>query len=454
MALATKCPHCNTIFRVAADQLKLRGGIVRCGSCNEVFDGNAALVHPAGMAAAPAGLATPAVPVPALPTPALPTPAPASPADSVAPAPAEPEAAYTLDFDTAVETFDLPPQPAAAEALPPVAPTPPAPPPEPAAPAVPVPATDLDLELDIDVDAGLATEAPGPEPERARHPFAAAHDDGRREPSFRFEAFELPGEPELPPAPGGLGDAPHEAMPEHEADEELVAAALPGEAFPETPAHAGTEVDADLEPKVASRGKAWAARIHAEDAAANAADGEERQQEDPDEPGFVKQGRRREQTGKAVNIAMGVGSALLLAALLVQGMTTFRNQLAASVPALKPTLVSACAALGCRIDLPSQIDALSIEQGELQTLAENTFSYASLLHNQSASAQAWPSIELTLNDAADKPVLRRVFAPRDYLAAGVDTARGFAPHSEQNVKLYFELAQLKASGYHIAVFYP
>ncbi|MGO4468107.1 MJ0042-type zinc finger domain-containing protein, partial [Pseudoduganella sp. RAF53_2] len=47
MALATKCPHCNTVFRVAADQLKLRGGIVRCGACNEVFDGNAALVEPA-----------------------------------------------------------------------------------------------------------------------------------------------------------------------------------------------------------------------------------------------------------------------------------------------------------------------------------------------------------------------------------------------------------------------
>ncbi|WP_307732444.1 MJ0042-type zinc finger domain-containing protein [Massilia sp. MB5] len=46
MALATKCPHCNTVFRVAHDQLKLRGGIVRCGACNEVFDGNAALLEP------------------------------------------------------------------------------------------------------------------------------------------------------------------------------------------------------------------------------------------------------------------------------------------------------------------------------------------------------------------------------------------------------------------------
>ena len=44
MALATKCPHCKTTFRVASDQLKLRGGIVRCGTCQQVFDGNASLV--------------------------------------------------------------------------------------------------------------------------------------------------------------------------------------------------------------------------------------------------------------------------------------------------------------------------------------------------------------------------------------------------------------------------
>lgn len=44
MALATRCPHCNTTFRVASDQLKLRGGIVRCGTCHQVFDGNATLL--------------------------------------------------------------------------------------------------------------------------------------------------------------------------------------------------------------------------------------------------------------------------------------------------------------------------------------------------------------------------------------------------------------------------
>ena len=39
MSLATRCPYCRTTFRVTHDQLKLRGGLVRCGACKEIFNG-------------------------------------------------------------------------------------------------------------------------------------------------------------------------------------------------------------------------------------------------------------------------------------------------------------------------------------------------------------------------------------------------------------------------------
>jgi hypothetical protein len=173
-----------------------------------------------------------------------------------------------------------------------------------------------------------------------------------------------------------------------------------------------------------------------------------------DEPGFVKRERHRERYGRATTIALCLGVLLLLGALAAQGLTTFRNPLAASAPSLKPLLTAACQTLGCKIDLPSQVDQLAIEQGELQTLSENTFSFSTALKNGSNNAQAWPHIELVLDDANDKTVLRRVFAPRDYLDPEVEIAQGFPARSEQPVKLYFELNQLRASGYHIAVFYP
>jgi predicted Zn finger-like uncharacterized protein len=36
--MLTRCPHCQTHFRVTAEQLKIRQGKVRCGACQEVFD--------------------------------------------------------------------------------------------------------------------------------------------------------------------------------------------------------------------------------------------------------------------------------------------------------------------------------------------------------------------------------------------------------------------------------
>lgn len=171
-------------------------------------------------------------------------------------------------------------------------------------------------------------------------------------------------------------------------------------------------------------------------------------------PVFVQQSLRRARTGKIRRALMALGCLALVLGLVAQGLTTFRNQLAAQMPELKPLLVTLCNVAGCRVELPAQIEMLSVEQGELQTLTETRFSYASVLRNQSPHAQAWPSIELTLDDANDKPVLRRVFQPRDYLPPQTDLGKGFAGRSEQILKLHFELPELKAYGYHIAVFYP
>jgi|GEM_PF-431767 len=169
---------------------------------------------------------------------------------------------------------------------------------------------------------------------------------------------------------------------------------------------------------------------------------------------FVKRVDRSQKYGKAVSVTMAVGVPLLLAGLVLQAATTFRDTLAANYPQLKPALAAVCQPLGCKIALPTQLDALSVEPGELASMTENTFSFSTVVRNQSKTPQAWPHIELTLNDNADKPVLRRVFAPSEYLPSPTEAEKGFGPRSEQSIKLYFELKELKASGYHIAIFYP
>ena len=175
---------------------------------------------------------------------------------------------------------------------------------------------------------------------------------------------------------------------------------------------------------------------------------------DPDEPDFVRRSRLAEEAGRTRRMLMGGGAGVLALLLLVQATFTFHNQLAAQLPALKPALASACSLLGCRIDLPAQVEQLTIESGDMQTLGPGTFKLTTLLTNKSGVAQAWPNIELTLHDDADKPLLRRVITPADYLPPGSVPARGFAPRAEQPVVLYFETGQLSADGYHLDIFYP
>ncbi|VFR66410.1 Probable transmembrane protein [plant metagenome] len=43
MVMNTRCPQCGATFKVQAEQLRLRGGLVRCGNCAAVFDGYACL---------------------------------------------------------------------------------------------------------------------------------------------------------------------------------------------------------------------------------------------------------------------------------------------------------------------------------------------------------------------------------------------------------------------------
>lgn len=63
MSLITRCPACETLFKVVPDQLRISEGWVRCGRCDEIFDASHHLVpspQPESTpAAAPQGAAAP-----------------------------------------------------------------------------------------------------------------------------------------------------------------------------------------------------------------------------------------------------------------------------------------------------------------------------------------------------------------------------------------------------------
>lgn len=402
MALATRCPHCQTTFRVANDQLKLHAGMVRCGSCNEVFNGIEHLV------ALPAG---------------APHPAPAH------------EALAATAFETASAA------------------TPEAIPEEAFAPSAPLPAEPAEQHGHHDHNANTAfadavssaDESAGAEPDQTLPEPSEPYEDallsaaemdfilGEESPAViptatRAEPVIAEPEPIEPPAldtaptdldePGDTSQPPHQEPYLDESAHPLTSEAEAAE-VPET---AGTHEPAD----------------------------------EHDKPAFVIAAERAQKRSRVLKIAMLLSCLLLLPLLAGQSLYALRNPLAAWFPELKPGLAQACLTLHCRLQMPAQIEHITIESNELTTLSEerHVFMLALQLQNHSNTLQSWPVVELVLNDARDKAVLQRAFTPAEYLPAKTDSAKGFPAASEQNLKIYFELPKLKAAGYRVAVFYP
>jgi predicted Zn finger-like uncharacterized protein len=150
------------------------------------------------------------------------------------------------------------------------------------------------------------------------------------------------------------------------------------------------------------------------------------------------------------------GSIALVAVLFAQALFFFRNDIALLMPESKPLLAEVCATLGCAISLPQRSELMSIEASDLQADAANpnVVILTATLRNRAAFAQAHPALELTLTDAQDLPLARRVLQAGDYIESAPDREAGFAAGAERAIKLTLQLADIKATGYRLYLFYP
>ncbi|MBU0690001.1 MAG: zinc-ribbon domain-containing protein [Gammaproteobacteria bacterium] len=149
----------------------------------------------------------------------------------------------------------------------------------------------------------------------------------------------------------------------------------------------------------------------------------------------------------------GVTLFLLLTA---QATYHFRDALAVKLPGLKPLLVELCGQLDCTVELPRDVELLSIESSELEADAKlvNVITLHALLHNRARYAQAWPSLELTLTDSRDDVIARRTFHPAAYLKNEDELELGIGHSREREIALRLDTTDLRPSGYRLLLFYP
>ncbi len=171
---------------------------------------------------------------------------------------------------------------------------------------------------------------------------------------------------------------------------------------------------------------------------------------------FVRRARRRAAWQRpwvrVVLMVLALGLSLLLA---LQAAFHYRDLLASQYPALRPLLAALCEQAQCRIGPPRRIDVIAIDGSSFTRLQGDTYRLGVNLTNQSTAPVAMPAIELTLTDAQDQPVLRRVLLPADF---GADTPDRIAGGGEWSLSASILVAGAanvqRIAGYRVLAFYP
>lgn len=446
--MLTRCPACQTIFRLRPEQLRARHGEVRCGHCFNPFNALEHLLEGDASAQASAAATSSAPPTPAEaeePVAARPEP---TPQPDLPPVAALPEPFEAIPADAGEPTarprfsdleFDIPDS----------------------VPTVP-------LQLDEDELPSTAL------PDKPPRTFETLAD--RLEPSIALQATEAQ---TAPPAAHTEPDTP--TIDAASIDE--LTATGPRVDFSAMVAAAGTRLanaqnDADTAlSDPAADAPAVIQRLRLGEAQADPADStplHANATAPVAEPYEATSGQTAPIVAAETDIAhldanygppparsdahsglLGAGVALLLIGLLLQSAYVFRDAIARELPGLRPLYVAACASLGCDMPLPREAALINIESPDLQSEPGRPGRYIlhATIQNRANFPQAWPHLELTLTDAGDVPVVRRVLTPEEWVPA--NRLRGdFRARSDATVRLPFGASEVAPTGYRVYVFYP
>ncbi|MEN9782768.1 MAG: hypothetical protein RJA24_111 [Pseudomonadota bacterium] len=146
--------------------------------------------------------------------------------------------------------------------------------------------------------------------------------------------------------------------------------------------------------------------------------------------------------------------AVMLVALVLQGLFFYRSEVAAQHPLAKQWLSWICVQAGCSVVLPQRPQLILIEASDLQVIDPanpNRIQLTATLRNHAGYEVGYPALDLVLTNVNDHTLARRIFLPGDYLAAGRDAGSGIAANAELTVRLGLETGNLGAAGFRLAV---
>jgi predicted Zn finger-like uncharacterized protein len=415
MSLVTRCTACGTLFKVVADQLKISDGWVRCGQCATVFDAQNNLVtEPPSMATKPAaGLGATPQTAPRASSNSLPP--DSSPEQAIweqqATAPAAFSGFSSGFFESVPETAASSQQPAQLGRL-----------------TSDARATDQRIEPpDSSADAKSASELESPsfQPGALRNSSDLDSESGPSTASWTASEYPI--------------QHTHHLRDQHDPRSISVSA---------EPTTINTPPHSD---SISSQSLSTLPQLDSSHPSTT--------------PSFVIQAQRAQRWRSPwMRLALCSAGLLLLAGLTVQVSIHDKDRIAAQWPQSKPWLSQLCQHAGCQVQALKRIEAITVDASSFNRINKNnaaieaptqSYKLALTLKNTAALPVALPHVELSLQDAQDQPILRRVLSPAD-LGTGL---QALAPAQDLagSLTLQIDTAQLagnRISGYRVLAFYP
>ena len=446
-SFVTRCPHCNTSFRVTRAQLGAARGAVRCGACLQVFNaGQQLLIDQPGAFVQPP--LRPSAP------PARPTPSPAA---------AESSAAH-------------PKRPASPPPVPPAAPQAAEAGPGAAKPAAPPPAADDTLWIhdDLDLDSLNLDEE------------LAKLEEEEQQLSQEFLALDCAPKPaeRLMKAPDKDAEPHDEAWAEALLRQENAARAEPKVAEPQVQPVPALDLELDearREPSLSLDDPADLAA--ADDDLRLGASGSEPDDTPLREPSFSaltplgRQARARAPLRDEPLLDLSdeplrldwqprkkpwgrwLGWSLLnLVALLALGgqYVAYNFDELARQDRYRPWFEQICPEIGC--SLPSKVDITQIKSSNLVVRSHPDFAGAlvvdAILYNRAAFAQPFPLLEIRFADLNGQLLASRRFKPSEYLAGELAGQTDMPPQTPIHISLEILDPGPKAVNYSLSFHSP
>lgn len=175
------------------------------------------------------------------------------------------------------------------------------------------------------------------------------------------------------------------------------------------------------------------------------------QESDP-EVSFVVAARRKAFWRKpVVRMVLGLVFVVSLLGLALQIAVQERDRIAALDVRTRPWLAKLCEPLHCELAPVRQIADVVIDSSSFNKARGDSYQLALTMKSTATIPLAMPAVELTLTDAQDQPVLRRVLLPTDMAAPVELPAKG---EWGTSVSVLVTTGGARVAGYRLLAFYP